>query len=458
MAQYHFIGIGGIGMGKLASLLLSKGETVSGSDIADNAMVKSLRDQGARIVIGHQAENIGDAKNVVYSSAIRPENPEMAAALQKGCSIIKRAKLLADLMKDAFGVTVAGAHGKTTTTSMIAHMLIQAGLDPTVALGGVFKQGSYQEKLGHSNYFVAELDESDGSFLFFSPRISVVTNIDFEHVDYYKDWDHILAAYAQFIGQTHDDGVVAACGDDARLRQIVQESRKPALYYGLGEHNDFYAQNIYYENGRMVFRCIRGHQDLGQISLGVYGVHNAVNALACVIVGLRLGLSFAVIQQALASYQGVRRRLEAKGSWGDTRLVDDYAHHPTEIKATLAAVKALNPKRVVVLFQPHRYTRTKFLWNEFLEAFNDADELMITDVYAASEDVLQGVDARSLCNAMSLRSRRPVVYTAKEKAAACVAAAVQPGDYVITLGAGDITKICDDLARILEEKLMVKYG
>jgi len=458
MAQYHFIGIGGIGMGKLASLLLTKGETVSGSDVADNAMVKSLRDQGAHIVIGHQAENVGDARYVVYSSAIRLDNPELVAAFQKGCLVIKRAKLLADLMKEAFGVTVAGAHGKTTTTSMIAHMLIEAGLDPTVALGGVFQQGTYKEKLGAGKYFVAELDESDGSFLFFSPDISVVTNIDFEHVDYYHDWEHIESAYAQFIEQTATDGVAVVCGDDQRLRWLSEKSSKAVLYYGLGSDNDFYAQDIHYENGKMFFNCFQGKQHLGQLCLSVFGLHNVMNALASVIVGLRLGLSFSMIQGVLASYKGVRRRFEVKGSWGDIRLLDDYAHHPTEIKATLAAVKAFHPKRIVAVFQPHRYTRTKFLWDQFCAAFTDADELMITDIYGASEDPLDGIDAPSLCEYMSSGSQRPAVYIPKEDIAAHVKAMIQPGDHVITLGAGDITRVCDELAQVLEEQMVGEHG
>ncbi len=458
MAQYHFIGIGGIGMGKLASLLLSKGTTVSGSDVVENAMVKSLRDQGADIVIGHHPANIHEAQYVVYSSAIAPDNSELLAAKEKGCCLVRRAQLLAELMRDYYTVTVAGAHGKTTTTSMIAHMMMREGLDPTVALGGVFQQGSYREQLGHGDYFVAELDESDGSFLFFSPTISVVTNIDFEHVDYYGDWEHILAAYAQFVHQTSDQGVAIGCGDDSRLRTILASSGKAVLYYGLADHNDFYATDIRCIDGRMEFQCMRGHQDLGRISLAVYGRHNVLNALACIAVGLRLGLSFSSIQQSLSLYVGVRRRLEAKGVWDGIRLFDDYAHHPTEIKATLQAVRDLRPQRVVAIFQPHRYTRTKFLWNEFLGAFDNADELIITDIYAASERVLMETDVRRLCDDISNRSKRPAVYVAKGDIAQKVAQLVRPGDYVVTLGAGDITKVCDDMAQLFEQRLAVSHG
>lgn len=445
-------------MGKLASLLLAKGVTVSGSDLSDNAMVRSLREQGAQIEIGHRPENIKERCQVVYSSAVRENNPEMTAARKHGCHIMKRAQLLADLMKEHFSITVAGAHGKTTTTSMIAHMLIHSGLDPTVALGGVFQQGSYQENLGQSGYFVAELDESDGSFLFFSPKISVITNIDFEHVDYYGDWKHILDAYAQFIRQTAQEGVVVACGDDDRLRCAVEESGRAAVFYGLQDRHDFYARDIRYENGKTCFQCIRGHQDLGRLSLGVCGTHNVLNALSCMIVGLRLGLPFSAVKEALSSYQGVRRRLEAKGSWGDIRLFDDYGHHPTEIRATLAAVREMRPDRVVVVFQPHRYTRTKFLWNEFLGAFGDADELLVTDIYPAGEDAMEGVDAGRLCAEISRHSGKSVVFAAKEDLTRRALEMIRPGDVVVTLGAGDITRVSDDIARLLEERFAVRHG
>jgi len=456
MVQYHFIGIGGIGMGKLASLLLSQGKTVSGSDISENAMVKSLREQGAQVTIGHHAKNLQDAECVVYSSAIRTDNPEFVSAQEKGCRIIKRAKLLAELMKDSQMITVSGAHGKTTTTSMIAHLLTHAGMDPTVALGGVFNQGSYREQLGDGKYFVAELDESDGSFLFFSPQISVITNIDLEHLDYYHDWEAILQAYRQFVFQTASDGMILGCGDNGPLRELLESSGRIVMFYGASDNNHLSAGNMVFRQGRMAFQCREAGRVLGEISLAVPGRHNVLNALACVGVGLRLGLAFPVMQDALASYGGVRRRFERKGQWGDIILFDDYAHHPTEIRATLETARAFSPKRIIAVFQPHRYTRTKFLWHEFSNAFDHADQVIITDIYAASEQVIAGVNAVRLSEDMSAAGLRHVEYISKDKITEEVVGRVQPGDLIVTLGAGDVTKICGQIAQGLEERFAVK--
>lgn len=455
MVEYHFIGIGGIGMGKLASLLLSKGISVSGSDVVDNLMVKSLRKQGAKIFIGHNVENIKDVKNVVYSSAIKNENPEFVAAENQGCRILKRAQLLAELMKNYCSVTVAGAHGKTTTTSMIAHLFITAGLDPTVALGGVFQQGSYEETLGKGKYFVAELDESDGSFLFFNPDISVITNIDFEHVDYYGDWDSILKSYDRFISQTSDGGVVIACGDDQRLMFLLKDFEKQVITYGLKKSNDLYAQDISFEDGKVQFSCWYQGELLGDISMHILGNHNVVNALACISSGIKVGLSFEDIAGALASYRGVKRRFELKGKWNDIMLLDDYAHHPTEIKATLKAVKLLNHRRIIAIFQPHRYTRTKFLWDDFIGAFQDVDRLLVTDIYAASEKLLENTTAERLCAEIENHSRCQATYLQKGSIVQELERIVQPGDIVITLGAGDITRISEEIVQRFKEKFSV---
>lgn len=452
MAHYHFIGIGGMGMGKLASLLLSKGESISGSDITDNRMVESLRDQGARIFIGHDAKNIQNAEYVIYSSAIKENNPEVMAAQQSGCRILRRAELLAELMRDYHTITVAGAHGKTTTTSMIAHVLVCAGIDPTVALGGVFQKGSYEERLGEGEYFVAELDESDGSFLFFSPKVSVITNIDFEHVDYYGDWKNILKSYERFIGQTSPEGIVIAYGEDQRLRMLLENSGKQVIYYGLDHENDFYAEAIFFQDGKIGFECWRKGDLLGQVSLAVLGEHNVLNALGCIAAGLHIGLSFSDIADALASYQGVCRRFECKGKWDDIILFDDYAHHPTEIRSTLKAARMLDPKRIIAIFQPHRYTRIKFLWEDFKDSFKDADILLLTDIYAASEEVLPDINVQSLCEGISEKSCCQAGYVKKENITEKVLSIAQAGDLIMTLGAGDITKISDQIAKRLTER------
>lgn len=457
MAKYHFIGIGGIGMGKLASLLLSKGLSVSGSDVKENKMVLSLRSQGAEVTIGHDAMNINGAESVVYSSAIKPENPELQAAREKGCRILRRAELLAELIRDYKSITVAGAHGKTTTTSMIAHVLLTAGFDPTVALGGIFQQGTYEESLGKGKYFVAELDESDGSFLLFSPDVSVVTNIDFEHVDYYGSWEKILEAYRTFIERTSDNGLVIACGDDTRLREIASQSSAQVVFYGFDEDNGLYARDVDVEDGETHFTCFKDGQELGRVALKVFGQHNVLNALACISASLHTGIVFSDIVKALASYKGVHRRFELKGKWADTELYDDYAHHPTEIRSTLEAARQLHAKRIIAVFQPHRYTRTKFLWEEFKSAFADADKVFVTDVYAASEECLSGIDMQALCDGIAAQSGCCVSYLKKEDLSEEAALAAQPGDLIITLGAGDITKVSDQIASRLEEKFMVHY-
>ncbi|HSV43873.1 MAG TPA: UDP-N-acetylmuramate--L-alanine ligase [Candidatus Bathyarchaeia archaeon] len=460
MAQYHFIGIGGIGMGKLASLLLSRGDQVTGSDLVESAMVQSLRNQGATVFIGHQADHLEGPDFVVYSSAVRPENPELMAAKQKGIPILKRAQLLAELMRPHHTVTVAGAHGKTTTTSMIAQLLIQAGFDPTVALGGVFQSsGTYQEISGAGHYFVAELDESDGSFLYFSPEISVVTNIDFEHVDYYQNWGNIIKAYRQFIGQTSVDGVVIGCGDDPRIREILKDRRGRSVLYGIGEQNDLAVRDMVFTGFGSHFLCVKGKEILGKVVLAVPGQHNICNSLATIAVGLELGISFSVICDTIAAYHGVKRRFELKGTWGETRVIDDYAHHPTEIRAVLQTAQRFYPKRLVAVFQPHRYSRLKFLKEEFVKSFSGVDQLIVTDVYAASESKIDEVaDVDRLCGTIKLNSGCEAIYVPKSMLCDTVVGLIQEGDMIITLGAGDITKVSEGIAAALNERFSVNHG
>lgn len=457
MAHYHFIGIGGIGMGKLASLVLSQGHRVSGSDVVENTMVKALRDQGAGIVVGHAAENLASPDCVVFSSAIKDSNPELVAARRQGCRILHRAQLLAQLMKDFDALTVAGAHGKTTTTSMIAHLLLESGQDPTVALGGVFQRGSYKECLGQSRYFVAELDESDGSFLQFSPQISVITNIDFEHVDYYGSWDKIVGAYRDFIRQTRPEGLVIACGEDQNLSALLEESGRKFLKYGFNRDFDFYADNIVRCSGGMDFECFHDGVSLGMVSLALFGRHNILNALAAVAVGLQIGLPFSTVAAALATYHGVHRRFEWKGQWQDVVVYDDYAHHPTEIRSALETARMLAPRRVVAVFQPHRYSRTKFLWDKFQTAFEAADFVWVTDIYAASEEPLAGVHASDLCDAIARASGCETAYCSREDLAARAASQARAGDLVITLGAGDIVRVSEEVVALLKERTAAGY-
>src|SRR3989338_5104687 len=363
--HYHFIGIGGSGMGPLASLMLAKGYRVSGSDMKDNPTIAKLKDQGAHIIIGHNAKNITDPQYVVYSSAITPENPEMVEAKSKNIPILRRAQLLAQLMNAQIGVAVAGAHVKTTTTSMVSNLLIHAGLNPTTAVGGIVNATDSQAALGDGRYFVAEMDESDGSFLYFYPMHAAITNIDFEHVDYYHNWENILQAYRCFIDQVSPQGQVVICGEDARLLKVAKESGRLFLTYGFYSKFDIHAENATLTHTASAFDCYFHKEKIGRIELVIPGRHNILNALACVGIGHSLGIDFETMRQSLSAYRGVQRRFQIKADTNNIMVVDDYGHHPTEIKAVIDTARLFPGKRLVVVFQPHRYTRTKFLMDEF---------------------------------------------------------------------------------------------
>lgn len=446
--HYHFIGIGGIGMGALATLLLKKGCKVSGSDLRENQMVQNLREQGARVTIGHARENISGADFVVFSSAVAPDNPELQEARAKKISVMPRAQLLVDLMQGQTSITVAGAHGKTTTTSMISNMLIKAGLQPTTAIGGMVSSGcaGYHASLGEGKYFVAETDESDGSFLKFSPKYSVITNIDFEHIDYFRDWAGILRAYTQFIGRTARDGLLVACGDDGNLRGMLAQSPCPVRTYGFGPDNDLTAQNIVLDANGGQFDCLANGKPLGTIRLQIPGKHNVANALACVALGLHLAIDWNVIRESLGEYTSVQRRFQIKANSGGILVVDDYAHHPTEIKATLAAAWQMGRKRVIAIFQPHRYTRVQSLWDEMAKSFYGIDYLILTDIYAASEKPIAGITSAKLKERIEQENPCPVVYLDKKDVLRHVVDRAAPGDLIIVLGAGDITYVADELA------------
>ncbi len=447
--HYHLIGIGGIGMAGLASLLLAKGHKISGSDIKETILLCKLREQGAQIFLGHAATNVVNPDYVVYSSAIDRANPEMTAARQKKIPLLKRAELLSQTIGDQLSITVAGAHGKTTTTSMVGQLLQDGGLKPTIAVGGIVNQGSYNASLGQGKYFVAEVDESDGSFLYFSPYYSIITNVDFEHVDYYHNWKNILNAYRKFIERTHSQGCVIGCGEDARLANLLKESRRPCLLYGFSREFDVCAENIFVDGHSSRFDCyVRGKKE-GTVTLNVPGRHNVLNALACVGVGEKLSLPFAVIAESLGKFLGVERRFQLKFKNEDYQVYDDYGHHPTEIRATLEAARALKPKRLVVAFQPHRYTRTKFLMDEFVASLILSDYLMITDIYAASEKPIAGISARDLAEKIKQKNVNTVTYLPKEEITKHITQILSPGDMILTLGAGDITKISDELATTL---------
>lgn len=456
LKHFHFVGIGGIGMGAIACLLVAKGCRVSGSDVKESELTMKLRELGATVIIGHSTNNIRNPDFVVYSSAIDKDNPELMCARQRRIPVFQRAQVLAQLMQDQKGITIAGAHGKTTTTSMISYLLIKAGLHPTTAVGGIVSGvangGAYNASLGEGKYFVAEVDESDGSFLYFSPFYSIVTNIDFEHVDYYGNWDNILKAYRQFIGKTHPQGHIFGCGDDARLQALLKEGQRPFTTYGFGEQNDVSVQNIISQGYFSSFDCFYRGTHLGQITLHVPGRHNVLNSLACIALAKELGIDFNIIKEGLSEFSGAKRRFQLKGEVRDITVIDDYGHHPTEILATLEAAKSFGKKRVIVAFQPHRYTRTKFLMDEFIGCFKACDYLIVTDIYAASEQVIFGVSAEGLVEKIKVMSGAAAIYLKKEEILPHLLKVVKSGDLVLTLGAGDITRLSDDLVRELKEE------
>lgn len=445
--HYHLIGIGGIGMAALASLLLDKGYEVSGSDVKETDLTNQLKRKGATIFQGHHVGNIQGADYIVYSSAIRVTNPEMIEAVSRGVPILRRAELLAELVNQQTGITVAGAHGKTTTTSMVSHVLLQAGLSPTTAVGGIINShATYNANLGTGTYFVAEADESDGTFLYFKPMYSIITNIDFEHIDFYKNWDNILATYRKFIQRINPQGCLVYCADDLRLKQLVQEENVPSISYGLSLDYDVYAKDILLTGYKSEFQCVWKGELLGTIQLMVPGRHNVLNALGTIALCMHLGVAFETIQNALRCFSGVKRRFQLKGNFQDVMVVDDYGHHPTEIVATLNAAKSFEKKRLVVVFQPHRYSRTAALCNEFVSSLVLSDYLILTDVYAAGEKPSQGMDSQELFSKIQEHFGSNALYLPRDKVLSHVLEVIRPGDLVVTLGAGDITHLSDELA------------
>ncbi|TAM39787.1 UDP-N-acetylmuramate--L-alanine ligase [bacterium] len=448
---YHFIGIGGIGMSGIAGLLIKGGFKVSGSDLKANRITDELSRLGARIFIGHDAKNINGQEAVVYSSAISEDNPEMRKAASLGIPLIKRAQALAELMREKTAITVAGSHGKTTTTSLISYMLIEAGLCPTVAIGGILKNIDTNACLGSGEFFVAEADESDGSFLHYKPKYSIITNIDHEHLDYYRDFDNQLSAFGDFIKRTQKGGCIFACGDDPNLVKLIKASSKRHLFFGLKPQADIYAKNILLGGLSSDFDCYFKDKFVSRFHLALGGRHNISNTLAVIGLGLELGIALKHIRRCLEAYKGAGRRLEIRFQSDKYLLIDDYAHHPTEIKATLAALANLKAARRIVIFQPHRYSRTRLLLDEFALSFDQADYLIITDIYAASESPIEGVNAEALLKRIKdSHSDKEAVYLEKEKITGHIKKIIRAGDLVITLGAGDIVKVSDALAEVLK--------
>jgi UDP-N-acetylmuramate--alanine ligase len=466
--RIHFVGIGGIGMSGIAEVLLTLGYKVSGSDLRNSAVTERLAERGAIIFEGHRAENITGAEVVVASSAVKRDNPEIAAAHTEHVPVIQRAEMLAELMRLKYGIAIAGMHGKTTTTSMVAAVLAGGGLDPTVVVGGRVDAMGSNARLGKSQYMVAEADESDRSFLKLSPILAVVTNIDREHMDCYSDMADVEQAFLGFIDRVPFYGMAVLCHDDERLRNMLPRLARRATTYGTHEDSDFRilpgkgkcASNKHYAHFSVDYRG----KSLGDFHLRVPGNHNVLNAAAAVAVGVGLDIAPDSIREALENFRGVDRRFQLRGRAADVSVIDDYGHHPTEVRATLAAARQCGFKRIHVIFQPHRFTRTRDMLEEFGNSFNDADTLFVLDIYAASEPPIAGITAERLVETIQSSAsqsgeqtqggKRVAVSYARSfhEAVQQAAAAAGPGDMVLTLGAGSVSQLGPMVLEQLKKK------
>lgn len=449
----HFVGIGGVGMSGIAEVLLNLDYKVSGSDLRASETTQRLESLGATIFIGHRAENVDDAHVVVVSSAVKADNPEYAAAKERQVPVIPRAEMLAELMRLKYGIAVAGAHGKTTTTSMVATVLAKGGIDPTVVIGGKLNSLSSGAKLGQGEFLVAEADESDGSFLLLSPTIAVVTNIDEEHLDHYTGGiDEIKEAFLEFINKIPFYGLAILCLDEKHIQDLIPRLKKRYTTYGLTAQADTYARDIEFKGMGSRFEVFHKGQSLGMFELSVPGLHSVYNSLAAIAVALELDIDLETIREALKGFGGLHRRFYVKGEVNGVMVVDDYGHHPTEIKATLAGAKIGWDRRTFVVFQPHRYTRTRDLMKDFFTAFNQADRLVVMDIYPAGEKPIEGVSAKILLDGIKSRGHKDA--TLIEDPADIVdwvSKNVAPGDILITLGAGDVWKVGEAVLGRLKE-------
>jgi UDP-N-acetylmuramate--alanine ligase len=464
--RIHFVGIGGIGMSGIAEVLLNLGYKVSGSDLKNSAVTQRLAGLGASTFEGHRSENVAGAEVVVTSSAIAPDNPEVAEAHKLHIPVIQRAEMLAELMRLKYGIAIAGMHGKTTTTSMVAAVLAAGGLDPTVVVGGRVDAMGSNARLGKSQYLVAEADESDRSFLKLTPILSVVTNIDREHMDCYRNMRDVKKTFLEFMDRVPFYGMIVACNDDPILRRLLPEVQRRTVTYGTkrgsdflikimeGQHSHPVAQNatrVGQPNSGDAGPLSRFHvsygkageqkNDLGEFTLHVPGVHNVLNATAAIAVGVGLDISVDAIRSALEQFRGVDRRFQLRGRAAGVSVIDDYGHHPTEIKATLAAARQCGFGKIHVIFQPHRYTRTRDLMEEFTTAFADADSLFVLDIYAASEPPIEGITGEALAKRISANGKHAAYESSFAAAIAAATAAAQDGDMILTLGAGSVSQM-----------------
>jgi UDP-N-acetylmuramate--alanine ligase len=438
--KIHFLGIGGAGMSAIAEVLISLGFKVSGSDIQESGTTKRLASLGAKIFIGHSPSNMGDYDVVVTSSAIGADNPELLEAKKKRIPVIHRSEMLAELVRQKQGIGVAGTHGKTTTSSLLSYVLHCGGLNPTAIIGGKVLNFDSNAKSGNGDYIVFEADESDGSFLRLMPVIAIVTNIDSDHMDYYKNFDELKNAFLKYINNVPFYGYSVLCKDDHVLAGLLPEIEKPYKTYGFSDSADIFAANVQYCNNKTIFDCYYKNKKLGSVETAHLGAHNVLNSLAVAGVSLELGVNFNIIKNAIKDFKGVGRRIEKIGEENGVLVLDDYGHHPTEIKATLKALKSMG-RRIVVIFQPHRYSRTQLLYEDFGSAFEDADAVMLTEIYSAGEEPINGVSSLLIKDSIEKQNGKKVsIISDLENIPESVIKVAKKGDVILTLGAGDIYK------------------
>jgi len=455
----HFVGIGGIGMSGIAEVLHNLGYEVTGSDLKDSETTMKLKDMGIKVYIGHKAENVDDAHVLVVSSAVPGDNPEVADAKRRSIPVIPRAEMLAELARLKYGVLVAGAHGKTTTTSLISTIFAHGGLDPTVVIGGRLKATGSNARLGQGNFLVAEADESDGSFLKLSPTIAVVTNIDREHMDFFKTMDALKEAFLSFINKVPFYGASVVCIENEHVRELLPSVLRRYITYGLTREAHLYAENIRKGFMSASFEAVYKGRNVGLFELPAPGIHNVLNSLAAIGVALVLKMDVPVIQDALKKFSGIQRRLEFKGETDGVKVFDDYGHHPSEIRATLSAVReglqisGQQTGRLIVLFQPHRYTRTKDLIDAFSVSFSDADSLDVLDIYPAGEPPIEGINSSILVDRIRETNHKNAVYMKDgEEAVKHIVSNAGKGDVVLTLGAGNVWKLGEEILNKLRDK------
>jgi len=456
--RIHMVGIGGIGMSGIAEVLLTLGYSVSGSDTKLSTITERLQNLGATIFEDHKAANVEGAHVVVVSSAVKSDNPEVAEAQKRKIPVIPRAEMLAELMRLKYGIAVAGAHGKTTTTSMVASVLAAAHLDPTFVVGGRVNQAGTTARVGKGEYFVVEADESDRSFLMFAPVVAVVTTIDREHLDQYASLEDIQSAFTQFVNRVPFYGAAVLCLDEPNVQAIIPNVKRPIITYGSSSQADLVISDIQLEGMGSEFRLTYKHDDLGVFHLPhPPGIHNVRNAAAAAAVALYLNVGTDLIREGLAKFAGVGRRFDVKGSVNDITVIDDYGHHPAEIRATLEAARGCKFERLLVLFQPHRYTRTQHLWDDFSRAFNQADVLVLIEIYAASETPIAGITAEALANSIRDAGHKDVYYYHSMQAAIeFLLREAQPGDAILTIGAGNVSRAGSELMVLLGTELRMK--